>query len=101
MVSSRGKSGHNLEYLFNLVDALRNEAPHGVDSHLSSLEDACHQHLSGILLRRHVALGCGQRWDDCCKCLGQKARDDDQYVLKCISSRLCFIKKCIKDNLSR
>ncbi|XP_039248756.1 glutathione-specific gamma-glutamylcyclotransferase 1-like [Styela clava] len=42
IVHSEGKSGSNLEYLFRLIDSLREFLPGIIDEHLWNLEDACH-----------------------------------------------------------
>jgi len=90
VVSSRGRSGHNLEYVFNLIDALRNEEPRGLDPHLASLEDACLHHLAQLAI--HCAAGCHAKCRSAetteCNLLLDTNATEDPYVLKCIQTRL-------------
>uniref|UniRef100_H2Z530 Uncharacterized protein n=1 Tax=Ciona savignyi TaxID=51511 RepID=H2Z530_CIOSA len=100
IVNSRGQSGHNLEYIFNLVDALRVEAPQGVDNHLHSLEEACHRRLSHILINRHRAFCCdgtdtSECMAECHKCLTTRHSDDDAYIIDCFTRRMDKIKAVI------
>lgn len=75
IVNSRGKSGHNLEYLFRLTDSLRAFAPEVRDHHLESLEDACHLLLSLKLL----------------SALAEES-SEDEYVVECLKTRKEFIQ---------
>lgn len=38
IVGTRGKSGHNVEYVVRLADFMRDRAPHGKDEHLFEVE---------------------------------------------------------------
>lgn len=63
IVHSKGKSGHNLEYLFRLTDSLRAIASEISDPHLKFLESACHA------------------------ILASKLASDDEYIATCLLSR--------------
>lgn len=63
IVNSKGKSGHNLEYLFRLTDSLRSIASDFTDPHLQSLERECHA------------------------ILANKSGAEDEYVASCLCSR--------------
>lgn len=63
IVHSKGKSGHNLEYLFRLTDSLRAIASELSDPHLQILENACHA------------------------ILASKLASNDDYIVACLSSR--------------
>ncbi|XP_078483599.1 putative glutathione-specific gamma-glutamylcyclotransferase 2 isoform X1 [Ciona intestinalis] len=97
IVNSRGRSGHNLEYIFNLIDTLRREAPQGVDNHLTSLEEACHRILCSIFKKRHRIFCCSdtnetELMTDCRECLTTKHSDDDHYIIYCFAQRMDRIR---------
>lgn len=75
IITSRGDSGHNLEYLFRLADSLRELAPESEDGHLNSLEEACHR------LLRLLVSGEFTNGDD------GDLMTDDEYVSYCLMTR--------------
>jgi len=91
IVRCRGDAGHNLEYLFRLVDSLREIST--VDYHLEKIEDACHRKLGRLLesyVNSHKCLL--QQNKDCKTCVSSSCQYDG-YVLDCFRTRHNFISK--------
>ena len=76
---ARGVTGHNLEYLFRLVDAIRATFPDAaLDDHLLELERACHEQLSTLASCRRQ-----QQQPPV-----NRKQVNDEYVMYCIQERL-------------
>lgn len=90
IVRCRGNAGHNLEYLFRLVDSLREIST--VDYHLATIEDACHRKLGSLLERYVNSHETGKNTNNCSACVSNICQFDG-YVVDCFKTRHGFISK--------